>query len=373
MTIESNAKLGGMLCSYDALRNWQALLLLVGGGLFSALIVAAAAKTGIEGGGAAVATILFLAALFVLALGVNAAGVALVDQADQREFRGFVAAIFDGAGATVQLLGATVVLAVALGVCFGLLFAASRLALIPKMHGIVSFLLAGPSVVALAVAYAVVVLGVPLIAVAIWQGDGFFGALLRVADVVVRRPLALFLHFLVLLLIVFAAAAFVFSLTTIAGTQIDAMYAMQFGGLLTGIHGMFAAQGPHLLLGPLSGLQAVVENIAGASLSIAVVYLLLWGLFILIYMYGVIYLYRAVGEGVDAGVSVRMRAWAGTLKEKADQARTRKRPVSASAVQATVHAGTAERSSTHCLQCGQILAADDLFCGGCGAAVGERR
>ena len=373
MSIKSNDKFGRMLYSYEALRNWQALVLLVGACLVSTLIVPVAAKAEFDGGGAAIAGMLFLVALFVLAIGVNAAGVALVDQADEREFRGFVAAIFDGTRATIQLLGAGIVLAVALGIWFSILFVVSRLARIPHMHGIASFLLAGPSMAALAVAYAIVALGIPLVAVAIWQGDRVFGALLRVTDIVMRRPLQLFFYFLALLVIVFAAAVFVFSLTSFAGAQIDGLYAIQFGGLLSGIHGVIAAQGPGLLLGPFSDLRTFVEGMAGASLSITVVYLLLWGLCILIYMYGVIYLYRAIGEDVDTRASERVRAWADSLKEKTEQARRRKRLVGANSVEGSIHAGVTQSSSAHCSQCGQALSPDDLFCGGCGAAVTQRR
>ncbi len=375
MDINSTYKLGILLRSYDALHNWRALLLLIASCVIAGLIVTA----GISGGGsnhsAALFIALFLVAMLVLAIGVNAAGLALVDQADGQAFRGFVPATFGGVGATVRVVGALLLLGLGFAVLLAILYVISRLGQIPHLQAVFGFLLAGPSVVVLALAYAVLLLGVPLIFVVIWQGEGLVHAILRAIDIVVSRPLTVFIHFVVLWVIVFPAAAFVFWLTIFASIPVDGMYLSQSSGLASGLGSWFTAQnGLGSLGGPLSLLREFGVGLGGASLSITIISLLAGAVVVLIYMLGLIYLFRSVSEGVGSEVSDMLRTKMADFKQKTEQRRARSSeapvvPRAPPTTTPTISSSATPNQMAFCPQCRQTIAANDVFCGACGFAL----
>lgn len=354
--------LGALLRSFEGMRNWRALVLMIGGVVCAALVLYGGfnviAHVDSTVMGLIVSVITGLLALLLFLTGLNGAGLLLVDQVDQQPCRSFAQAFFGGMGCTLWAALASILLAVALLVLWVVLAALTFLDRIPGIGPFFAFLLSGPTAVIFAFCFVFLALGVPLIYVAIWRGHNAIGAIGRAVDIVVRRPLETFVHFLVLWLIAFSATAFAFSMLFWGGAVTISMHAIvgvgsnlaDMGGYGTG-YGMGDGA-----LGMLSGAVGNFVSLGAAGISIGLIYLVLFALLQLIYLAGSILVHDSLGAGVDAASASRMRAGLQNFKRKIDESRPR----------AAAPAQSPPPMARRCPSCGAAVASGDVFCGSCG-------
>ena len=243
----------------------------------------------------------------------------------------------------------------------------------PAVGGVFGFLLSGPSVVIVALAYAVLVLAGPLIVAGIWHGEKLFASVARAADIVIKKPLDVLLYFFALALIMVPSAAFIFGVVFSASKMVGGLYAP--AGL-----GQFSRDGA-------SGIQMFMDTmdangLTGAAISIAMVVFLTWSVLTLIYLLGVIFVYRAVSEGVESAASDLIGQRLAQFKQKLDEYKSRASitpppaaPSSGSQA-ATVPppdaygqrgaSAAAGANADHCPACGATVAEGDAYCGQCG-------
>ncbi len=252
---------------------------------------------------------------------------------------------------------------------------------IPGIGGFLGFLLGGPLVVVVALAYAVLLLAGPLMIAAVWHGEGFIASLSRAVGIVTQRPLEVFMHFLVLGLLVFPAVAFIFAVVFVGSMFVGGFFAAgSFGGM--GVGGFGGMGG----LGGMRGMEGVAlggAGMGGAGLSIGLVWFLAWSVVSLIYVLGMIFVYRAVSEGVESTGSEQIGQKLAQFKQKLDDYKPRPAPVTPPPpppAHPAHPAPTAESpdpspeptspaqaaDTTHCPACGADVQPDDAFCGSCG-------
>lgn len=357
MTEVKAARLGLLLRCYEGLRNWRALLLLVAGFVTAALLVAldftmsmhlmysspTAAKL--------LGLLLMLIAALVLLAGIHGAGLLLVDEADAAPPRSFTAAFFGGVGVTLESVVCLVMLGVGLLLVVLVLWALSFLSRIPGIGPLFAFLLAGPSMLILAFCYAVLVFGVALMFVALWRGHGMVGSVGRAIDIVIKRPLDVVLHFIVLWLLIVPIEIFV--------------VAVLFGGsALTGVmYGSVSALGGNGMMGGgmMSMLASAGAGLGAAGISIGVVLAAIWAGFALIAMLGNILIFDSLAAETSATSAGFLEGKVRQLKAKVEE----HRPTAPSPQAAT----PAASATAACRSCGARLTPGDKFCGECGNAT----
>ncbi|OYV31029.1 MAG: zinc ribbon domain-containing protein [Thiomonas sp. 20-64-5] len=329
-------------------------------------------------GSDAVMMLMSLLGTLILLVGMNASGLMLVDQAYDQPIRGFGPAFLGGVQSALSVIGLLILLGLGFAVVLLAAYLLSLLGRIPGVGGLFGFVLAGPLVVVVALAYAVLLLAGPLMIAAVWHGEGFLASLSRAVGIVAKRPLEVFMHFLVLGLLVFPAVAFIFAVVFVGSMFVGGFFASGgFGGL-----GMGMGVGG---FGGMRGMEGVAlgGGMGGAGLSIGLVWFLAWAVVSLIYVLGLIFVYRAVGEGVGSEASELVGQKLAQFKQKLDEYKPRAAPVApppADAAQTTpppadqptavqpsdapVQPPTA--AAAHCPACGAAVQPDDVFCGSCG-------
>ena len=310
MTVKTTNNLGVLLRSYEALHNWRALAMLACSFILAGLAMMGGAAATASSGNYAVSMLMGLVGAIIAIIGINASGLMLVDQAYDQPARGFGAAFLGGLQAALHVIGALILLGVGFAVVFVAAYLLSLLGRIPGIGGVFGFLLAGPSVVIVALAYAVLVLATPLMVAAIWHGEGLMSSLSRAADIVIKKPLEVLMHFLVLGLVVFPAAVFIFGLVFGASTEIARMYAA------VGLGGFGPAEGSGLMQMLLA--QMTSYGFGGAGISIGLVTFLAWSVIGLIYLLGLIFVYRAVNEGVGSEAAALVGQRLSQFKQRLD-------------------------------------------------------
>jgi predicted lipid-binding transport protein (Tim44 family) len=132
--------------------------------------------------------------------------------------------------------------------------------------------------------------------------------------------------------------------------------------------------------GGMRGMEGVAlggAGMGGAGLSIGLVWFLAWSVVSLIYVLGIIFVYRAVGEGVESAGSEQIGQKLAQFKQKLDDYKPRPAPATPPAPPAASPAeppapspeptSAAQAADTaHCPACGADVQADDAFCGSCG-------
>jgi len=364
MTVKTMNNLGVLLRSYEALHNWRALVMLAGSFVLGGLVMSGGMVAGAGADSKAVAMLVGLIGVLIIVVGANASGLMLVDQAYDQPVRGFATAFLGGVQAALFVIGLMLLLALGFGVVMAVVFVLSLLGRIPGVGSIFGFLLGGPLVVVVAVALAVLLLSGPLMVAAVWHGEGFIASLSRAIGIVLRRPLEVFMHFLVLGLLVFPAVGFIFGLVAAGSMAVGSYFASgsfeRFGGM-GGMWGMG---------GMMSG------GFGGAGVSISLVWFLAWAVVSLIYVLGCIFVYRAVGEGVGSEAADLLGQKLAQFMQKLDD--NGPRPVAPPAAPAPAAPAPADSaavapapaptatSAGHCPACGAAVGGDDVFCGHCG-------
>ena len=352
----TTGSIGMLVRCYEAMRNGRAFALLAAGilGGFGLMTAAGALATQ---AGVLVGVVMALVALAVYMAGINGAGLLLLDQADGREPRSMGSAFVGGLHATFSALLAFLLLGLGLSGVVLVLYLLSFLARIPGVGPVFSFVLAGPGAIVLAFCYGLLVIGTPLILVAVWRGAGVLGSIGRAVDIVLKRPLDTLLHFVMLGLIVVPVAVFVIGLLTVTSTGSIAMFS---GG---GMTDSFFGGGYGYGSSPLSMAMGQVHQAGAAGASVAVVMLVLVALFTLVGMFGYIMIHDSLGAGLAAAAEGRLRGGMSQLKGKLDE----HRPATAPGPVPPPVAATAPPEATSCSKCHATLVPDDRFCGECGA------
>lgn len=355
------ANIGSLVRCYEGLRNWRALAMLAAGFIIALLLVALDMVIQRQLSyhwrwlSETLNIVLPLLALFVLLVSVNAAGLYLVDQADERPSRELGQALIGGIINTLSAFACLIIMAVGLVVVLVVLWILALLSKIPGIGPMFGFLLAGPSMIVLAFCYAVILLGVLLMFVAIWRGEGIIGALGRAIDIIVRRPLDVVLHVFVLNLILFPVALFVAFVISAATSGTLVMYA----GSPSGFQGYGYGAGP---LGSLmNGFSG--QGMAAAGISLGIVLAAIFALFVLIQMLGNILIYDSLAASVDDSASKMLRKKYGNVRDKVNEQRTKYRTASQRPP------GAPSATATPCAKCGATIDPGDRFCGSCGAVV----
>lgn len=350
------ANLGLLLRCYEGLRNWHALAMLVAGFVVAVLLAAIdgvmSVHLGMHSRGAATVLggLLMLIALLVALAGTNGAGLLLVDQADGNPPRGFAAAFFGGLGVTLQAIVCLIILGVGFLILVLVLWALSFLAKIPGIGPVFAFLLAGPTMLVLAFCYAVLAFGVAMMFVALWRGHGMIGSIGRAIDIVVKRPLDVILHFIVLALLIVPIEIFVAAVLFGGAAMTGAMYASS--GLSDGGFGGGGFGGGGLGGSAMSMLAGGGASLGAAGISIGMVLAAVWALFVLIYLLGTILIHDSLAAETEAASAGFLADKFQQLKAKVEEHRPAATPVPA--------------PRPRCVQCGATLAAGDRFCGECG-------
>lgn len=339
------ANLGLLLRCYEGLRNWRALLMLVAGFVLAALLVALNATISMRMAYSSptmamlLGGLLMLVALLVVLAGINGAGLLLVDQADGNPPRSFSAAFFGGLGVTLQAIVCLIILGIGLLLVVLVLWALSFLSKIPGIGPLFGFLLAGPTMLILAFCYALLAFGVTLMFVALWRGNGMIGSIGRAIDIVIKRPLDVVLHFIVLGLLIVPIEIFVAAVLFGGSALTGMMYASgSFGG------GMYGGG----MMGMLAGAGA---SLGAVAVSIGVVLAAVWALFVLIGILGNILIFDSLAAETSATSAGFLEGKVKQLKQKVEE-----------------HRPTAAAPKAKCTHCGAALTPGDKFCGECGNA-----
>lgn len=359
MSESTASNLGSLLRSFEGMRNWRALVLMIGGWGGAVLVLYGGfnlvERIDSSVMGLVVATVAGLLALLLFLAGVNGAGLLLMDQIDRKPCRGLVQAFFGGIGCTVSAVVALILLALGLLLLWIVLAALTFLDRIPGIGPVFAFLLSGQPALVFAFCIGFLSLGLPLVVASIWRGQGAIGAIGRAVDIVMQRPLETFVHFLVLGLIVFSAAAFAFGMLFWGSMVTFRMYALVgIGSSLSDMRGGFGGMGEGMMG---SGLTSAMAGMIGNSLGS--VYFLLFALMLLIYLAGSILVHDSLEAGVEAGTADRMRSGLHDFKRRIDESRLR----TAAAPQASPSTGP------RCQSCGAAVAPGDAFCGNCGHSM----
>ncbi len=374
MTVKTTNNLGVLLRSYEALHNWRALAMLAGSFVLGGLAISGGAAAGMSSGSAAVMMLMSLLGSIIIVVGMNASGLMLMDQAYDQPIRGFGPAFLGGVQSALYVIGLLILLGLGFAVVLLVAYLLSLLGRIPGLGGLFGFVLAGPLVVAVALAYAVLLLAGPLMIAAVWHGEGFIASLSRAVGIVIKRPLEVFMHFLVLGLLVFPAVAFIFAVVFVGSMFVGGFFASgSFGGMGMGMGGFGGG------MRSMEGLALGGGGMGGAGLSIGLVWFLAWAVVSLIYVLGLIFVYRAVSEGVGSEATELVGQKLAQFKQKLDEYKPRPAPdgippatpattsqPAADAQPRVVSDQPAVPATGHCPACGAVVQPDDVFCGSCG-------
>jgi hypothetical protein len=232
----------------------------------------------------------------------------------------------------------------------------------------------------------VLAFGVSLMFVALWRGNGMLGSLGRAIDIVLKRPLDVVLHFIVLALLIVPIEIFVAAVMFGGSTLTTLMYATGGGASAYGGYGAYGAYGGG---SPLAMLMGGGASLGAAGASLGIVVAAVWALFVLIGMLGNILIYDSLASTTEAGSADFLRAKAAQVKAKVDENRPKAAPAPAPVAPAPMPAApvaaapvapppaappvaapppAAAPAPAACGSCGAMLTPGDRFCGECGSA-----
>ena len=382
MSSKHTPNLAVLLRCYEALQNWRALVMLAGSFVLGGLAILGGTVIGTHMQSMAAPTLLGLVGMLIILVGLNATGLLVVDQAYDQPPRGFAAAFLGGMPAALYVFGLGILLSLGAGVVMLVAYVVTLLARIPGVGGFFGFVFGGPLVVLVAATYAVLALAGPLMVAAVWHGEGFLSSFTRAVGIVLKRPLEVLLHFLVLGILVFPAAGFLGGLVGAASFTVGGFYA---AGALGGGDGGYDPS-----TSMLSRLDSLGSLASGAGVSMALVWFLVLSIICLIYVLGTILVYRSTSEGVENDWDQTLGGKLTELRRKIEENKPRRTTPASPAAPATPSeaAGVSAREpalapepappapvaanpapSAQCPSCHQAINATDVFCGGCGARL----
>ncbi|MCA8024605.1 DUF883 domain-containing protein [Burkholderia cepacia] len=378
----------GLLRAAEAVTNWRALAMCAIAIVASMLMVMLTIQVI---GHSPVLGLLFVIATFAVSLiGYSAVGIVLMRDA-QGESVGFVDALLQATFSVHRLLGIGVLLVVS---WLLLLLALLIVFLICKIPGVGPLLYAIAYPVAAIVAGAIFAgmwyVGYPLAAPAIWQGNSTLQTAARLLQIGRRQLLGVIVRMFGLLLLVGVLSAIVFGILGTGAAIASSISAATGTSPLGGLMGM-SGLGRHASAYGL-GVDAAGGGFDYRSMAYLGAYgfgnglLFAIGLVIpfLTFVNGTCLIYLQTISGVDfSETEEKLSQHVADAKRHAEQARERAadRLAKARDSHAASTAGAAGTASlpasdtaspaadvaTACAQCHKPMAADDLFCGECGA------
>jgi hypothetical protein len=307
-----------LLDALDAVRNLRALSMLVIAFVGAALLIGLAGGVGVRSGSFGMGALGVLIGAFIAFVGINAAGIALMDESRAYTGRSYADAWVAAVFAALKFI--VVALAIAAGLLLLVLFFA-------LVFWICKIPYLGTLLFAFALPAAILVMGVaffgsfaatfPVALPALWAGDGIAAALARVAGVVrTRLPNLLILLFLLMLLVGFVGFV-VFSVLAwgwVTAGSLAASVTGAFGDL-----GALIGMGSTRPMGGGGGGTAVAGLIGG---GIATAVALVLPALVQIKGFGLIYL--VVAHDLDTtAMEAQMRERLAQVKQKADATRER--------------------------------------------------
>lgn len=390
----------GLLRAAEAVTNWRALAMcafaIVASMLMAMLTIQVLRHSPVLG------LLFFIATVAISLIGYSAVGIVLMRDA-QGESVGFVDALLQATFSVHRLLGIGVLLAVG---WILLLLALLIVFLVCKIPGVGPLLYAIAYPVAAIVAGAIFAgmwyVGYPLAAPAIWQGNSTLQTAARLMQIGRRQLLGVIVRMFGLLLLVGVLSAIVFGILGTGAAIASSISAATGTSPLGGLMGMLGGAGRHAsaygmgayglgadaaegALGGLGGFDYRSMAYLGAygfgnGLLIAI------GLVIpfLTFVNGTCLIYLQTVSGVDfSATEEKLSQHVADAKRHAEQERERAADRLAKARDAHTAgaagaAGTASLPASDaespaaddakaCAQCHKPMAADDLFCGECGA------
>ncbi len=390
-----------LLRATDALRNWKAPGILIGSGLVAGLLVFLGGVIGAQMGGFVISALFAFLAMLVFPVGVSAAGLVLMDQAQGLPSRPLAVAVLDGVFAAlkvlaVALIGALVVLAFYIVMALVLF-----LCKIPGL-GPVLYAIAFPVLVVAGMLFFSLYVALSMAGPAIWSGAGIKSAVAMLWQIATHRMVELLISLLLLGLLLGLVGAVVggilgvgyFSVLgmslPILGNEVMASLGGMFGGL-GGFGGYGARSGMGYMMAAGFGSMVIFALVGGALMSMALM--------------GINLIYLRVAADLDPSEAERLigdrldeaKRKAQALKEesqrRAEEARERLRQQQEAAQQAraaaaaesaaaeaarqaapgvepVVEAAPAEAAVlSHCPQCKAAIQPGDRFCGECGSKL----
>ncbi|OXI78442.1 hypothetical protein CFB40_36895 [Burkholderia sp. AU31652] len=382
----------GLLRAAEAVTNWRALAMcafaLVASMLMAMLTIQVLGHSPVLG------LLFVIATLAISLIGYSAVGIVLMRDA-QGESVGFVDALLQATFSVHRLVGIGVLLVVG---WILLLLALLIVFLVCKLPGVGPLLYAIAYPVAAIAAGAIFAgmgyVGYPLAAPAIWQGNTTLQTAARLLQIGRRQLLGVIVRMFGLLLLVGVLSAIVFGIlgtgAAIASSISAATGTSPLGGLM-GTLGGLGGLGRHASAYGL-GAEAAGGGFDYRSMAYLGAYgfgnglLFAIGLVIpfLTFVNGTCLIYLQTVSGVDfSATEEKLSQHVADAKRHAEQARERAADHLAKArdSHAASTASAAETASlpesdpksaaadeaTACAQCHKPMAADDLFCGECGA------
>lgn len=379
---------GSLLKALDAITNWRAFLLLVGTAITLAIVVTLFGRAGLamagNSAGAAGMTALLggLMSLTVILVGVNAAGITLMDEASDRASRSpmnaLLASVF-----TVHRLVATGLIAFLAFLVY--LFALAVILYLCKIPALGSLLLAvvlPVSVIAtglVVLAFLAVVL--PIAGPAVWNGRGVIQILATIAAVVRARLLYVVILGILLSLLLSVVVGLI---GVVFASGIGIVGAMSNAVLDVGPDGfnplemlaMLGVGGRGRGSGPMVGL-AFGLTLLFFTIVIPPVMVLLKG-WAIIYLQAVDGLSLAEAEAAMQQQMERVKQQAHDVRERARQQAAApsgpgtewSAPPPEPPSRPSAAPTAPEPSSSACRGCGGPLVPGDTFCDNCGQPVG---
>ncbi|OXI92503.1 MULTISPECIES: zinc ribbon domain-containing protein [Burkholderia] len=378
----------GLLRAAEAVTNWRALAMCAFALVASMLMVMLTIQ--VIGHSPVLGLLFVIATLAISLIGYSAVGIVLMRDA-QGESVGFVDALLQATFSVHRLVGIGVLLVVG---WILLLLALLIVFLVCKIPGVGPLLYAIAYPVAAIAAGAIFAgmgyVGYPLAAPAIWQGNSTLQTAARLLQIGRRQLLGVIVRMFGLLLLVGVLSAIVFGIlgtgAAIASSISAATGTSPLGGLM-GMSGLGRHAGTYGL-----GMDAAGGGFDYRSMAYLGAYgfgnglLIAIGLVIpfLTFVNGTCLIYLQTVSGVDfSATEEKLSQHVADAKRHAEQARERAADHLAKArdSHAASTTGAAETASlpasaaespaadeaTACAQCHKPMAADDLFCGECGA------
>jgi hypothetical protein len=384
----------GLLRAAEAVTNWRALAMcafaIVASMLMGMLTIQVIRHSAALG-------LLFVIATFATALiGYSAVGIVLMRDA-QGESVGFVDALLQATFTAHRLLGIGVLLAVGWVL---LLLALLVVFLVCKIPGLgpLLYAIAYPlaAIVAGAIFAGMLYVGYPLAAPAIWQGNSTLQTAARLLQIGRRQLLGVIVKMFGLLLLVGILSAVVFGIlgtgAAIASSISAATGTSPLGGLL-GMLGGLGGFGRHASAYGMGAYGLGADAADGGFDYRSMAYLgaygfgngLLFAIGLVIpyltFVNGTCLIYLQTVSGVDfSATEEKLSQHVADAKRHAEQARERAADrlakardahaagaASAAPLPAPGAASPAADDAAACAQCHKPMAADDLFCGECGA------
>ncbi|MDX2207968.1 MAG: hypothetical protein SFU57_10020 [Gemmatimonadales bacterium] len=373
---------GSLLKALDAMTNWRAFVLLAGTAVTLAIVLTLFGRAGIamagNSAGAAGLTALIgaLLSLAVLLIGINAAGITLMDEATDRAPRSPVNALLASVF-TVHRLIATLLIAFLAFLAYLLLLASILyLCKIPALGSLLLAVVLPTAVVAsglVVLAFLAVVL--PVTGPAVWNGSSVIQILATITAVVRQRLLYVVILGILLSLLLSVVVALI---GVVLGSGIGIVGGMTTAVLDLGAGGL----GPLELVAMLGagGRGGDSGPVLGLAFGLTLLFFLIVipPVMVLLKGWAIIYLQAVDGlslEEAQAAMQERMDR----VKQQAHEVRERARQ------QATMHtARPGEPSGTpaappppppsaptkNCRGCGTPLVPGDGFCENCGEPAG---